>query len=316
MVRHTTLCFVLLLLVGMAGGATLTVTNTGGCGINVLTSAPFDLAGRGSASLVAGPNPPQPVILAEGASVTFTWTYTTTSAGSITFSTTVSGTEAVSGQGIALGPVVSNPVVISPLPPANSADSPSQPSGPGSGPVGSSLAYATSAVDPDGDQEKYGWDWDGDGTVDEWSGYVASGTTDSRSHAWATAGTYSVRVRAEDAHGAQSGWSPVKIVVIQTPAPPASDQTLYVYPHPLKCPGGNAVFKMDKDGTATLRITNMRGQIVKEITRSLSASPMATVSILCTDVKNGAYMIQCELKFTDGTTKQLKPYKFIVAGGR
>jgi len=105
----------------------------------------------------------------------------------------------------------------------HSPSTPATPSGPASGNVGTSYSFSTSATDPDGDQVKYGWDWNGDGTVDEWSGLVNSGTTDTRSHSWSAAGTYNVKVKSEDSHGAQSIWSPAKSVAISAPnSPPAT----------------------------------------------------------------------------------------------
>ena len=101
---------------------------------------------------------------------------------------------------------------------ANSApNTPSTPSGPSSGNTGVSYTYSTSTTDPDDDTVKYGWDWNGDGTVDEWTGLYSSGTTVSTTHTWATAGTYNVKVKAEDSNGAQSGFSSAKIVVINSP---------------------------------------------------------------------------------------------------
>jgi len=104
--------------------------------------------------------------------------------------------------------------------------SPIQPSGPGSGSACANLIYTTSATDSDGDQVKYGWDWDGDGTVDEWSGLVASGTPDSRSHAWPSLGNYSVKVKAEDSYGVQSGWSLAKSITIGNPISVSVQKTI------------------------------------------------------------------------------------------
>jgi hypothetical protein len=92
---------------------------------------------------------------------------------------------------------------------------PRTPSGPTSGRTGASYIYKTNATDPDTDTLKYGWDWKGDGTVDEWSSLVVSGTMDSRSHSWGSPGAYHVEVKAEDEHGVQSGWSPVLNVTIE-----------------------------------------------------------------------------------------------------
>ena len=97
---------------------------------------------------------------------------------------------------------------------------PSTPSGPDSGNTGVSYTYSTSTIDPDGDQVKYGWDWDGDGTVDEWSNLKSSGATDTRSHIWVVPGTYTIKVIAEDEHGAKSSYSLGKTVMITANQPP------------------------------------------------------------------------------------------------
>jgi len=91
---------------------------------------------------------------------------------------------------------------------------PVQPSGPTSGVVGVSYFYTTSAIDPDGDDIRYGWDWDGDGIVDEYSNLMNSGNVDSRSHAWTSTGTYNVKVKAKDEHDALSGFSSPLAVTI------------------------------------------------------------------------------------------------------
>ncbi|MEA3458468.1 MAG: PKD domain-containing protein, partial [Candidatus Thermoplasmatota archaeon] len=99
-------------------------------------------------------------------------------------------------------------------------NTPSKPSGPSLGNTGTSLTFSTSATDPDGDAVKYGWDWGGDGTVDEWSGLMSSGSTDTRSHTWIIVGTYTVQVKAEDSNGGQSTFSSAKTVVISDNNPP------------------------------------------------------------------------------------------------
>jgi protocatechuate 3,4-dioxygenase beta subunit len=72
--------------------------------------------------------------------------------------------------------------------------------------------FTISATDADGDQVKYKWDWNGDGIVDEESNYYNSGNTISFSHSWNTAGTYQVKVKAQDSRGAESNWSNILIV--------------------------------------------------------------------------------------------------------
>lgn len=77
--------------------------------------------------------------------------------------------------------------------------------------------YSVSATDSNGAQVQYGWDWNGDGVVDEWSPLGSSGWTDYRSHSWASAGTYYVKVEAQDSYGTISGWSNAIAVTVTAP---------------------------------------------------------------------------------------------------
>ena len=116
--------------------------------------------------------------------------------------------------------VDSTTVTISP--PDNSAPGePSKPSGPTSGLVGVSYSYVTSAIDPDDDLVRYGWDWDGDNVVDEWTPYYQSGMSITVDHSWNTPGTYHVKVKAEDEFGLQSDFSAALTVNIASNSPPA-----------------------------------------------------------------------------------------------
>ena len=99
---------------------------------------------------------------------------------------------------------------------------PLQPSGPTSGTVGESYFYTTSAIDPDGDDIRYGWDWDGDSIVDEYSNPIGSGNVDSRPHSWDSPGTYNVKVKAKDEHDALSGFStPLTVTISAANSPPS-----------------------------------------------------------------------------------------------
>lgn len=82
---------------------------------------------------------------------------------------------------------------------------PDRPSGPTTGWVGREYSYSTSSVDPDGDKIYYLFDW-GDGSQ-EWFGPFASGEMVTASHTWQEKGTYEIRVKARDEHGAESQWS-------------------------------------------------------------------------------------------------------------
>jgi hypothetical protein len=104
------------------------------------------------------------------------------------------------------------------LPPAV----PAMPSGPTTGYASVNYAYVTSATDPDGDFLSYTFDW-GDGTSSQVE-HIASGTSASTSHAWKTAGTYYVKVKAADGNAGVSPWSSLRAVKINAnrlPAAPA-----------------------------------------------------------------------------------------------
>jgi len=93
---------------------------------------------------------------------------------------------------------------------------PETPQGPSLGEVGQSLPYFTNTSDPDGDSVKYQFDW-GDGTPLQWGEWRPSDGGEYQSHAYSNAGTYDIKVRAKDVHGARSSWSSthqVEIIVI------------------------------------------------------------------------------------------------------
>lgn len=118
---------------------------------------------------------------------------------------------------------------IGPSIPNRSPSTPSKPSGPIYGETNVSYFFSSSSTDPDGNRIKYGWDWDGDGIVDEWSGLVASGTEDNRSHSWTTSDNYDVKVKAQDEYGGESGWSDSLSVTITEHA---QNNSLYFDPLP------------------------------------------------------------------------------------
>jgi hypothetical protein len=94
-------------------------------------------------------------------------------------------------------------------------------SGPSSGSVGVSYSYQAKASDPDGDKVKYLFDW-GDGQSSS-TALVSSNTSASLSHSWQTAGTYVVKVRAEDEHGLQGPWSSsLSVTIAQSSNTPPS----------------------------------------------------------------------------------------------
>ena len=89
--------------------------------------------------------------------------------------------------------------------------------------VGQSAVFDIVAQDANNDDVAYGIDWNGNDTVDLWlpagtteSGpraYLASGTHARAAYSWATAGTYKVKVMAQDSTGLQSPWTTVTVTV-------------------------------------------------------------------------------------------------------
>ncbi len=91
---------------------------------------------------------------------------------------------------------------------------PAAPAGPSSGYVDTSYRFSVSTTDPDGDNVRYTIDW-GDGTFDTASGYLPSGQRYEANHAWVTAGTYQVTVRACDQkEDLCSNWSAVTSIIL------------------------------------------------------------------------------------------------------
>jgi len=92
-------------------------------------------------------------------------------------------------------------------------NTPLAPTGPDSGLPGTSYSFSASTTDPDGDQVAFKFDW-GDGTESDWTSFVASGSSTSKSHFWSIEGTYDVKVKAKDIYNAESGWSATHPITI------------------------------------------------------------------------------------------------------
>lgn len=92
--------------------------------------------------------------------------------------------------------------------------------------------YRTNTTDPDNDGIMYGLDWDGDNTVDEWDdnngNYYTSGEQVEICHSWPNTGTYYVKVKAKDPHGAESDWSGSLTVNITSGGPPSTRPNLNI----------------------------------------------------------------------------------------
>ncbi len=86
-------------------------------------------------------------------------------------------------------------------PPTN----PARPEGPTTGGTHKDYMYTTTATDPESQQIYYLWSW-GD-TMGPWLGPFDSGAPALATHQWNTSGDYSIKVKAKDVDGAESGWS-------------------------------------------------------------------------------------------------------------
>ena len=109
----------------------------------------------------------------------------------------------------------SNQVSYSVPAPNGAPSAPATPSGASAALVNASIAFSTSATDPNGDSLQYRYDWGG-GVLSGWGAA-------SQSRSWAAAGQYAVKAQARDSHLAESVWSSAKTVTISSPAPGITD---------------------------------------------------------------------------------------------
>jgi hypothetical protein len=82
--------------------------------------------------------------------------------------------------------------------------------GPTSGAVGKEQEYVFEAIDPDGDDVSYCIDW-GDNSSEVCIGPFPSGTEQTSSHTWDEEGTYIIRAKTKDIHGAESDWAYLEV---------------------------------------------------------------------------------------------------------
>ena len=84
-----------------------------------------------------------------------------------------------------------------------------------SGEVDETLSFDVFTTDSDGDRVSYTFDWDGE---TQGLGLYTEGIEQTITHSWDSAGTYEVRVKATDEHGAESDWSyPLTVTITETP---------------------------------------------------------------------------------------------------
>jgi len=77
---------------------------------------------------------------------------------------------------------------------------------------GTSYKYTFTSTDPDQDNIYYYVDW-GDGNLSGWLGPYSSGAQVPVTHSWNTKGTYIIKAKAKDTHGAESDWGTLQISV-------------------------------------------------------------------------------------------------------
>jgi hypothetical protein len=97
-------------------------------------------------------------------------------------------------------------------------NTPGAPTGPTTGAPGVSYSFSATTTDPELDNISFMFDW-GDGNMSAWLGPYPNGGTATASYAWAAVGTYDVKVKAKDDHGAESDWSAAHTITITTAAP-------------------------------------------------------------------------------------------------
>jgi chitinase len=104
------------------------------------------------------------------------------------------------------------------IPAPNGAPStPATPTGASSALVNASIAFSTSATDPNGNSLEYRYDW-GAGVLSSWGAA-------SQSHSWSAAGAYTVKAQARDSL-LESAWSIGKTVTITQNQPPTANAGL------------------------------------------------------------------------------------------
>jgi len=92
----------------------------------------------------------------------------------------------------------------------NTPSKPERPSGPYIGKAGKSYSYSTSSVDPKGERIKYCFYW-GDGNT-TWTDFYDSGEKVECSHTWESEGNFTIKVKAQNEEGYESGWSDPLII--------------------------------------------------------------------------------------------------------
>jgi hypothetical protein len=104
---------------------------------------------------------------------------------------------------------------IAALPTGGTNDPPADPTinGPLNGNVGVEYDFTVSTTDPNGDDVYYWIEWCEHGCSTDWQGPFASGDPQVFSHAWDDAGTHTIKVKAKDSNGAESGFTELEVTM-------------------------------------------------------------------------------------------------------
>ncbi|RLF51451.1 MAG: hypothetical protein DRN11_02730, partial [Thermoplasmata archaeon] len=177
---------------------------------------------------------------------------------------------------------------------------PSKPSGPTSGSTGYTYTYTSVTTDPDGDPIYYLFDW-GDGSNSGWVGPYSSGSIGTASHSWSSSGTYYVRVKAKDVHGAESGWSPYLIVSIG-PAnnPPITSYIL----DPSSPTGKNGWYTCNVN--VTLYATDPEGDTIVFTKYRIDGGSWITYTGTFTISTNGEHLLEFYSQDDKGSVESIK----------
>jgi hypothetical protein len=84
--------------------------------------------------------------------------------------------------------------------------------GPVTGSPGKPYLYKVQTTDANGDDVFYFIDW-GDNTTTDWFGPFTSGTQATTTHSWTMQGSFTIKVKAKDVKGDESGWGTFDIVM-------------------------------------------------------------------------------------------------------
>jgi len=182
-------------------------------------------------------------------------------------------------------------------------NTPGKPVGPTTVTEGTWNTYTFSTTDIDGDNIRYGLDFNNDGLVDHWTtNYYSSGAPCLINIKFTGTGTFYLRVKAEDVHGAQSGFSPALIITVTgannppnkptTPSGPATGRigTAYTYSTSTTDPDSDTIrygWDWDGDGTVDEWSGLMSSGTTDSRTHTWNTAGTYPVQVVAEDSKGG-----------------------------